>query len=251
MIIYSEDRLVPTDVNMMVIRGKENIGFFYIHRSLYDQAVVLYDLYGDNPLELVKELTGKDEMREDTEYFIDNTPQPISIFGPFLMLVDDLVEDFDDMVGAIHVMSGPLNLRKMLKVPVEMRNTPAFSLSIKEEYQVAWDRFLQTTMPYSPDMYRQPGLQPLNGVQTTVTSSGEFHTEEEEEQFLEDFLFSDDPDFDPFKRPDDFDEDAGDAEEEEPAVVSGANTEYVPEPEPEPEPEEEKTGVEALIGGYL
>ena len=133
MLIYSEERLVPTDVNMMVIRGKNNIGFFYIHRSLYDQAVVINDIYEEEPLMLIKALTGKEDTRPDVERFLTEVPQPLNIFGPYLLLIKDEITELEDMIGAIHVMSGPLNLRKMLKVPLEMRNTPTFSLSIKEE----------------------------------------------------------------------------------------------------------------------
>ena len=44
MLIYSKNRYVPTDVNMMVIRGVEDDGYFYIHRYLYDQARAIQTL---------------------------------------------------------------------------------------------------------------------------------------------------------------------------------------------------------------
>lgn len=195
MLIYSEDRLVPTDVNMMVIRGKHNVGFFYIHRSLYDQAVIINDIYEEEPKLLIKALTGKEESRADVDKFLEEVPVPLNIFGPYLLLITEEIEELEDMIGAIHVMSGPLNLRKMLKIPFEMRNTPTFSLSIKEEYQVAWDRFFQTTMPYSMDMWRPKGISPMNGVQTETIPTGEAKTEEEEMEELEDVLFNCGDDF--------------------------------------------------------
>ena len=106
MLIYSEQRLVPTDVNMLVIRGKEE-GYFYIHRSLYDQAVIINDIYKDTPELLRKAITGSEDTRDDVELFMSNAPSPINMLGPYLLLVKEQLEDFVDMVGAIHVMSGP------------------------------------------------------------------------------------------------------------------------------------------------
>lgn len=259
MLIYSEERLVPTDVNMMVIRGKNNIGFFYIHRSLYDQAVVINDIYEEEPLMLIKALTGKEDTRPDVERFLTEVPQPLNIFGPYLLLIKDEITELEDMIGAIHVMSGPLNLRKMLKVPLEMRNTPTFSLSIKEEYQVAWDRFFQTAIPYSMDMWHPQSINPMNGVQTETIPTGDFKTEEEEMEDLTAALFDCGDDF--F----DMDEEEEAAVEAEIVASSEAmkdaaiekKTEVVQptlvavtEPEPEPEPVKGPlTGIDLLLGG--
>lgn len=259
MLIYSEDRLVPTDVNMMVIRGKNNIGFFYIHRSLYDQAVIVNDIYEEDPVQLIKAITGKEESRADVEKFMAEVPQPLNIFGPYLLLIKDELEELEDMIGAIHVMSGPLHLRKMLKIPADMRNTPTFSLSIKEEYQVAWDRFFQTTMPYSMDMYHPQSIAPMNGTQTETIPTGDFETEEDEMEKLKSALFDCGDDF--------FDMD----EEEEAAMVAEVEAaspavqeakmedkvevvqpKLIAVEEPEPEPEAPKlSGIDLLIGGAV
>ena len=257
MLIYSEQRLVPTDVNMMVIRSKDNVGYFYIHRALYDQAVIINDIYGEDPVLLIKAITNKEESRPDVDYFLEKAPVPINILGPFLLLVKQELTDFVDMVGAIHVMSGPLSLRGMLKIPYEMRNLqPSFSLSIKEEYQLAWDRFFQNTMPYTTDMFHMPTATPMNGVQTTTIDNPTPSAEEQEPTGYEDygidasaldFLFGDD---DPFAELDEEDSESKDDD-----VDSGTPV-IVPEPEPEPEPESEPepepapkalTGVDALL----
>lgn len=172
MIIYSDTRYVPTDINMMVIRGNNNRGYYYVHRLLYDQAVVLYDLYSDDIELLVNSIIGITDMRDDVAYFLDNVPPPLNILGPFLLLVKEPLTELRDMVGAIHVLSGPFDFRAMLKVPVEVRNrVPRFSLSIKEEYELAWDRFFQTAIPYSLDMFRAPNTAaPMNGVATSVAN---------------------------------------------------------------------------------
>lgn len=257
MLIYSENRLVPTDINMMVIKAKDDSGYFYIHRALYDQAVIINDIYGENPDQLILALTGSEESRPDVDYFIENAPAPINILGPFLLLVKSELEEFVDMVGAIHVMSGPIHLRNMLKVPFEMRNTvPQFSLSIKEEYQLAWDRFFQNALPYSEDMYIMQAM-PMNGVQTMTY--GQDYVQDEETSEEDDYdalmaaLLDDSEDMFTMPEPDE-------EETEENSVATATPTPApipvvtpepvpvtVPEPEPEPEPEKELTGVDALL----
>ncbi len=254
MLIYSKERLIPTDVNMMVIKDKYGEGYFYIHRLLYDQAVIINDIYGEDLSTLIMAITNSIESRPDVDYFFENTPSPIHVLGAFLLLVNEELTEYVDMVGAIHVLSGPVHLRNMLKVPFSIRNmTPRFSLSIKEEYQLAWDRFFQNVLPYSPSVFTQSGVTPMNGVMTstvaydtsTVEQEPEEEPEQEEEQELTgyeeygldakalDFLMSDE---DPFAELDALD----DEEEEEQTQASTPITAPEPESEPEPEPGEKK-----------
>lgn len=163
MLIYSKHRVVPTDLNMMVISDVDDDGYFYIHRLLYDQAVIISDIYGDDYVKLALELTGVPDTREDVDTFFAKAPRPINILAPFLLYVKKPLTEFEDMVGAIHVMSGPVNLRALLKYPREIRNTPSFSLSIKEEYQLAWDRFFQTASSYGVNANY---ASPMNGTYT-------------------------------------------------------------------------------------
>ena len=153
----------------MVLAREDGKGYFYIHRMLYDQAVVIHDIYKDEIPMLIKALTNKEESRADVDYFLENTPAPISSLAPFLLLVKSGLEEFKDMVGAIHVMSGPVNLRGLLKYPYELRNTPSFSLSIREEYELSWDRFFQTAMPFGSQQFVQP--QVTTAVQTNISNT--------------------------------------------------------------------------------
>lgn len=187
MIIYSKERLVPTDVNMMVLSTKNADGYFYVHRALYDQAVIIYDLFGDDLSKLCEEINGSSEMREDVKLFVESTPVPIQALGPFLGLVKEPLTEFVDMVGAIHVMSGPINFRKMLKVDKVMRNTPSFSISIKEEYELAWDRFFQTAIPFGTENTQYTN--PMSGTATEtapIVQTSDFVDKDDAEE-LDDF----------------------------------------------------------------
>lgn len=263
MIIYDTKHWVPTSPNVLTIAGTDN-DYYYIHRSLYDQAVVLDYLYKNKISELIYNITGSDETRDDVDYFMSVTPRPLSIFGPFLLLVKDMLTEYSDMVGAIHVMSTTTNLAGMLEIDQRMRNTPQFSLSIKEEYELSWDRFFQSVIPYSPDMYSGGGINPMNGTQTTTADGYEKDASEmtddefDEEMFAllnppEDFLTPPAPagtedstattaDVTPVFTP-----------APEPAPAPAPIPEPAPAPAPEPEPEKPKrmSGLAAMLGGVV
>lgn len=221
MLIYSKERLVTPTLNMLVLADKNGDGYLYVHRLLYDQAVIINDIYGEDLSMLVQAVTGGTESRPDVDYFFENAPSPINSLGAFLLLVKEEIEEYVDMVGAIHVISGPINLRGMLKIPFELRNNKySFSLSIKEEYQLAWDSFFKTTFPYSDDMvFGAPSVTPMNGVMTSTVSEDD---EEDGEQSYEDMydtlvssLMSDDDPFAAFDEEDSSsDEDTFDDEDE-------------------------------------
>lgn len=182
MLIYSEARYLPSELNMITLKCGD--GYLYIHRSLYDQIVVINDIYSTSKEMLIEHLTGKSESRGDVDWFWDNIPSPVNVMAPFLLLVKSELEDFVDMIGAIHAMSGPVALRGLLRVPFEMRNTPSFSLSIKEEYQLSWERFFMLSTPFDQisiggpvQMVAAPAQQmvaaPAQAVTSDVSDDGE------------------------------------------------------------------------------
>lgn len=244
MLIYSKERLVPTDVNMMVIAGMN--GYFYVHRTLYDQAVILDDIYCDDHALLIKAVTNQEETRDDVEEFFATVPRPINIFAPYLLLVKEQITNIVDMIGAIHAMSGPINLRKMLKVPFEMRNTPSFSLSIRDEYQLAWDRFCMNTMPFaSIGMITAPHQpMPMNGTMTeTAPVDGELtNVGDDGNEYadpLEALLYGASDDIFDL---DDEDEEDEDEEDETPAPIPAPTPAPTPVPVTTPEPSAAQTG---------
>lgn len=241
MLIYSEERYIATEVNMMLLRAKDNVGYFYVHRGLYDQAVILDDIYGETPEKLVEELCGETTMRADVAYVVENLPKPINILGCFLCLVAEELIDPIDMIGAIHVMSGPLNLRKVVQIPKEVRNSFTFSLTIKEEYELAWDRFFKEAIPFDRAFYTKQESRPMNGTNTVITDEDiENMSEEERDEYADQLILdalNDGSDFDDW----DLDEDEDEEEEKEAAPVTPVTT---PTPEPvavaEPKPEAPK-----------
>jgi hypothetical protein len=146
MLIYSREKVLPSIVNMIVLQDAQG-AYYYVHRSLYDQSVILTDRYAENPEALVRALGRDTELlaAECVDVFMSIAPSPLKILGYFLYIIDgiDLAEfTLEDICGALHVMSSSVDFRRMLKIPRETRAGIKFSLSVKEEYEVMWDRFL-------------------------------------------------------------------------------------------------------------
>lgn len=178
MLIYSENRYISTETNMMIIRSRDNNGYYYVHRGLYDQAVVLSYLYKEDYKELCEVLTGNEGSREDVDLFVETLPTPLNILGCFLLLVEEPLEDLVDMVGAIHVMSNSINFSKLVGLPAEVRANVVFSLSIREEYQLPWDRFIKESIPWTEDFYLRRDSIPMNGTLTDTANASETSYEE-------------------------------------------------------------------------
>lgn len=148
MLVVSEKRYVPTTVNMMVLQGEDGL-FYYMHRSLYDQCVLLYNTYGTRLDGAYKQLgfEKSENAPLPCRKFTEQAPEPVKILGPFLSLVTgcEALDSIEDMCGAITAMSMQLNFNKLFRVPADVRSSIRFSLSVKEEYKVQWDRFFQET----------------------------------------------------------------------------------------------------------
>ncbi len=191
MLVFHAERLVPTDINVLVFAMEHDSGYFYVHRSLYDQAVILNDLYKDGVNSLCQLLGNDDTMRDDVEYFMDKAPEPIRILGPFLLMVKEPLEAFVDMVGAISVISTQCDLRNMIKVPAEVRASLKYSLHIREEYQLSWDRFIASCVPYTPPVLVSAyGQAPAVAPGQSVISEEEAEEEDEWAAFARESGFS-------------------------------------------------------------
>lgn len=186
MIVFHEERIVPTDVNVLVFAGANSSGYFYVHRNLYDQAVVISHLYDEDITKLCEELGGSSEMRDDVEYFYQMTPSPIRALAPFLLLVKENVDNYVDMVGAIHVMSTQFDLLKMISVPESVRASLKFNLRITEEYQLAWDRFIGSSMTYSKPVLLPPYASQISLEGTPVSRGSGYNDDDDDDEDLRD-----------------------------------------------------------------
>ena len=78
MIVCSQKRYLPVTNNMLVLQQGEY--YFYVHRDVYDKAVILYDRY--QFMELKDLIDGSPHNNEAASKFFDNAPAPLKILGP-------------------------------------------------------------------------------------------------------------------------------------------------------------------------
>lgn len=187
MLYCSEERLVPTNINLMTIESSDGM-YYYVHRSLYDQAVILNDRYKGKEDEL-KTLIGRyssSDTPECVSYFHVVVPEPLNILGYFLALIDGfetMSEDIEVLCGVVHQMSAALNFKSLIGIPPEMRAQARFSLSIESEFRLSWDRFFQESLPYDPDMFlgkRETVYINSGNVNDNYVEDNSFDDEEEE-----------------------------------------------------------------------
>jgi len=147
MIVATQERYLPTLVNTMVLAM--NDWYYYLHRDVYDQAVILTDKY-DTFDSLSRAIGCEGAMGEATaRWFYEHTPKPLSVLAPFLQLIDgSLEQDMELCCGALHVVTAMINVRGFPEKPPEVRRSVSFSLTIREEYELAWERFIQSSIPY-------------------------------------------------------------------------------------------------------
>lgn len=146
MIVVSKKRYLPVMVNTIVL-SKDN-WYFYIHRDVYDQVVVLSDRY-DTLKSLVDLLGGTQPNDDVVSWFYTNAPKPLNILAPYLNLIDGKIDkDMELCGGVLHVITAMINVRSFILKPIEIRKSVSFSLTIREEYELAWERFFLTSIPY-------------------------------------------------------------------------------------------------------
>lgn len=146
MIVASETRYVPVTPGYLTLQDSEGL-YYYVHRTFFEQAVVMQDRYGED-IETLQNQIGGNSGFVAVQKFVDYVPKPINIMGYFLALLQEDIEDFEDIIGAMDVISTALNLRNLIKQPASIRQSVSFSQSIQNEYQDMWDLFFQNCYEY-------------------------------------------------------------------------------------------------------
>ena len=142
MIVLDEKRYLTLNPGYITLQDEEG-RYYYIHRLFYEQAVIISDRYGTNISALTEQIGGHPEFTAISQ-FVETAPKPVSIMGYFLALLEEDLEDYDDIVGALDIISTAINMRRFIKQPKEIRQSVSFSLSVKEEYTDIWNMFLTT-----------------------------------------------------------------------------------------------------------
>lgn len=186
MLVISPKRLMPAHINTTILQGDDG-SYYYLHRDLYDQLTIIWDTfdYGDTIDQLCSLLGVRliSQWPDNVMRFYNEAPAPLRAAAPYIMLVKEAekLETLEDMCGALSVMSMTLDFRKMLKVDRSIRASVSFSLHIREEYRVSWDRFFQENPEFGTIEMPMPAPK-YNQIETptsTVVQDAETYEEEE------------------------------------------------------------------------
>ncbi|QGQ98835.1 hypothetical protein EHS13_30125 [Paenibacillus psychroresistens] len=146
MIVVSKIRYLPITINTLVLYKDEH--FYYLSRDVYDQALLLMNNYPI--LKNLSDIFEGSKMNDSTvSWFFEKAPHPINILAPYLFLVNGPVEqDIELCCGVLNAITNMLNVRSFINKPSEIRKSVSFSLLIKEEYKIEWNRFFLSALPY-------------------------------------------------------------------------------------------------------
>lgn len=146
MIFYSKERLYPTLINTLVLEDTEG-GFWYVHRSVYDSALTLsVKQTADGLLTLIDSSSNSPAI----ESWYSAAPEPLNILAPYFGLISEELPAcrIDVLAGVMHAITSQIDAYNFIKQPKAIRTTVKMSLSVLNEYQMAWDSFsAQCTKP--------------------------------------------------------------------------------------------------------
>jgi hypothetical protein len=173
MLVVSKQRFLPTSVNTLVLQKDDN--YFYVHRDVYDKAVVLSDRH---KLETLMSTLEVNNNADTMEWFYANAPSPINILAPYIGLVEEGIEqEIEICCGVLHVITSVIDVRNFIQQPQALRKSVSFSLSVREEYEMTWERFFLTAVKYDDRNVLVPYMiagQALVGGGFPSTESGRF-----------------------------------------------------------------------------
>lgn len=145
MILYSKEPLNSTQTYLIMLDLEDDLGYLYVTRNTYDQALLLSDRFNYD-IDLVIKKLGCPEIQEDVvSYMKAILPSPLNSLAPFYHLVDKDVSmdtnDIKQLIGVLSYLSMNLDFNMMLKVPFEVRANLYFSKSILMAYQDLYDDY--------------------------------------------------------------------------------------------------------------
>lgn len=231
MIVISKERFYYTNPNIIMLEKDDN--FFYSHRNVYDQAVILNYVYNSNIEDVLITLDPNFKNNNKAyEWLKENLPKPLNILAPFIYLVDsDLGDDYEDYCGALQVITSQISVASYIKLDKSIRSGLSWSSSIKEEYRMSWDLFIQSSRTSIMGSISAPTV--TTEKQEVPEGSADYPTEEEfvqEAGELEEgemyFVEEHNPDLDGFDMGafmDGTDEDESSEENEHPTLNNGSS----------------------------
>lgn len=145
MIYYSEKPIKTWQPNLIMLDLEDDLGYIYVTRNTYDQAVLIADRFNHDAELVTKKLGGVRNQEDTSSYMVAVLPDPINILTPFYHLIDNSVkidpENTRQAIGVLSYISMSVDFNMMLKVPPEVRANLVFTKSILLDYQRHFEDF--------------------------------------------------------------------------------------------------------------
>ena len=148
LIVCSDKYLLPVVGGVITLQVDDSL-MIYVHRSLYDVAVVLKDRYEtkDRLIEAIGFVNNMDAIN----MFYKECPDPINILAPFLSYINPTLETeftFEFCVGALHTLHRTLDMRGSLKVEPQLRRSVRITVRPEDDYLLQWGVLLREWFDY-------------------------------------------------------------------------------------------------------
>lgn len=143
MLFFTTKRLLPTIQNIFSI-PLSNDGYIHIDSNLFRDGVILNNnkrLYSFERLVLeIKDEQApiRDSINRLYKDLDDYNLQPIQILTPLLYLTENEIIEFEEQIGALHIISMTISPLKWIKAGKNMRNMGLISDTFKREYKNSW-----------------------------------------------------------------------------------------------------------------
>lgn len=157
MIVYSKQKVLSLLPDIVPIDG-ENEEFFYVLRSVYDEAVILDNTY---EVEALKSKVNTENNTKAYEYLLECLPHPINILSPFICLVKDELElDIRTLCGVLSVILSTMSAVKFVSEDIRLRRSIEYSGKIVNEFELSWKKFFSMKVDYSTieELMKEPEI---------------------------------------------------------------------------------------------
>lgn len=168
--------------------------YYYVDRATYNACILIENKYDLDTL-INQFPNGVEERTAFVKDLYEALPSPINVLAAYTLLIEDeLAEDLDLVISALHVITNSMSPYKYLTIPKEIRKDVSFSLNITAESELTTQMALSNMVSY--DDVKEMLLAPKYSTQTNYSAPSKTDSPKIDYSFLdipvEDLVIDDD-----------------------------------------------------------
>lgn len=151
MLIYSEERYLPTHSNIITLDCHESIkGFIYVEIKAYNAGVILSHEQKFLDTDYLDKISRPDNLgkRTSIENFFDQLPNPLKPLAYLLYTTEIDYKIFSEQVGALNIILQSVYPTFWFQTPKEKRPNFSFSSLIQTEWENDREVFFRNCIKY-------------------------------------------------------------------------------------------------------